>query len=1031
MGANSGGAATGAAVGTTMGGPGILAGGAAGANGSFGNGVGTDNMPWYVDPLGMSHKATPGEAPELSNIQSGTSVDDVRNAQAGVGNSLQSQQALLQALQGQGGLNQQNALAGQLAQANGIGTQNRAISGLENTAGMYSNIAQGRGPNPAMAMLNQQTGQNVANQAALMAGQRGAGANAGLLARQAAQQGGALQQQAVGQGATMQANQQLNALQGLSGTQQAIGGLGSTQAAAQQALANQVAGQQIGGTNAMAQANLSNQGQMQNALQGINTSNVASQGSVNAANAGLAQQTMANKAGIMGGLMNAGGAALGSAAGGMVPHMAQGGMPMQQQPVSQPVGPQSSFGQYLTGLQPEQPSTANFTPMEAEQPKEAKKAPSELGEIASIASLLAEGGLASKGGHVAAEKASQKAEKSGNSYDNDKVPAMLSEGEIVLPRSITQSSDPVAAAAEFVRKTLHERSQKQHFQDGGKVGDKEEKDDDTDEVVAAPVSAGPGVAAPPPTVTAPLDPASPASAAPSSAPPPAPVAGAPAVPQPAMQVPISGAATVPQPEPEQVAEAPKTPEQMAQEKTQKNLQLADDLRFNRIEPKTVGDLIGEKSTTGKIGTIFGLLLSGAGSGLSHQPNALLEMMNKQIERDVEAQKQNQANKQTWFKAGLEQLQTFADTNLTNAQAGKTAADTDFQRFKNAEAGVTNMEATNDAANNTTIGEMVKLQHVINAMPAGPQKDAYQQVYDQKAVPFFMNKIQQRNIETEQKKAAIKALNPGLVAQQGYAPGVNPKTGEASIGKDSSGVNEDKFNSMMIKGQRNYEVGGINKGDAIPKDVQTQARDEKAKLNLNRKNYADTAAAAAALNELKNAGQVPGVDSASNAVSALASIGGALFGGPAGAAVAGTGAKLATALPGETLKEYFERNRQIEIDALAERLGYNKSDAAKMKQINALMPSWADDDKSRKRSWELMNKHFKNNPEEETPVLNQFGLKYKAPTYAFPNNKIKSAPSGSKKKDETSAAAPEVKKEEPEEKESLFNQMFNPKKYRGK
>jgi hypothetical protein len=72
----------------------------------------------------------------------------------------------------------------------------------------------------------------------------------------------------------------------------------------------------------------------------------------------------------------------------------------------------------------------------------------------------AKGGLAKGGGHVAAKKPSQKAEKGGNSYSNDKIPAMLSEGEIVLPRSVTQSKDPTAAAAKFVSQVLAKRKVK-------------------------------------------------------------------------------------------------------------------------------------------------------------------------------------------------------------------------------------------------------------------------------------------------------------------------------------------------------------------------------------------------------------------------------------------------------------------------------------------------------------------------------------------------------------------------------------------
>lgn len=453
----------------------------------------------------------PGAAPDLANIQQATNVGDVGRAQQGAINSLGSQQALLQALQSQNGLGMQNAagnnqlgLANQLQAANGVGAQQGAISGLQNTAGMYQNIAQGKGPNPAQAMLNQATGQNVANQAALMAGQRGAGANVGLMARQAGQQGANLQQQAVGQGATMQANQQLNALAGLGGTQQAIGGLGSgltnQQMGANQAYtnqANQVAGQQIAGTSANTQANLANQQQMQNSLQGINNSNVASQASVNAGNVPLAQSNAAAKQGIFGGLMNGLGSLIGGggagAAGGMV-HMADGGDPnmssmnqpngvgqimnpapapnMSQAP-SQPV---SSFGQYINNQSDVNPFAAKNEDEEKDTQKQAKKLTQDKYDYKSTgpnamskgaANLIkgigmavmaaSKGGMANSGGKVDAKSSSQKAEKSGNSYSNDKIPAMLSEGEIVLPRSVTQSKDPQGAAAKFVAQVLARR----------------------------------------------------------------------------------------------------------------------------------------------------------------------------------------------------------------------------------------------------------------------------------------------------------------------------------------------------------------------------------------------------------------------------------------------------------------------------------------------------------------------------------------------------------------------------------------------
>ena len=82
--------------------------------------------------------------------------------------------------------------------------------------------SQGQGPNPAQAALNQSTGQNIQQTAALMASQRGAGANPGQLATQAAQTGAQTQQNAIGQSATLQAQQQLAAqaqAAGIAGTQ--------------------------------------------------------------------------------------------------------------------------------------------------------------------------------------------------------------------------------------------------------------------------------------------------------------------------------------------------------------------------------------------------------------------------------------------------------------------------------------------------------------------------------------------------------------------------------------------------------------------------------------------------------------------------------------------------------------------------------------------------------------------------------------------------------------------------------------------
>ena len=78
-----------------------------------------------------------------------------------------------------------------------------------------------------------------------------------------------------------------------------------------------------------------------------------------------------------------------------------------------------------------------------------------------MGALNARGGMARKdfrgGGKVSASSENQKAKVKGDSYANDKIPAMLSEHEIVIPRKITMGPDPVRASAQFVHAVLAKR----------------------------------------------------------------------------------------------------------------------------------------------------------------------------------------------------------------------------------------------------------------------------------------------------------------------------------------------------------------------------------------------------------------------------------------------------------------------------------------------------------------------------------------------------------------------------------------------
>ena len=338
------------------------------------------------------------------------------------------------------GVNQAQNLASTLAPgvSQGMNTQNMLTQALLNQA-------NGVGPNPAQAALAQNTGTNVANQAALMAGQRGVGQNAGLLAREVGQQGAGIQQNAVGQAATLQAQQQLAAQQQL------------------QQLAQQQTNQGLAGAGLFNQAALGNQGQLLNALQGYNQAQVGSTTSQNSANAGIAQTNANNTSKAIGGLFGGlssggGGAAMMGAEGGEVPEKAKQilakalskkEMPDHMLEIAKIYHPKvmkmamggecyDEGGNVTDGVDP------NAIRPIATDSSSSSNSGGQMKEAMSIATLLA----ANEGAVVPGKP---KVEGK-NTLKNDVVPAMLTPKEIVLPLSVTQSKNPGEAAKAFVEK---------------------------------------------------------------------------------------------------------------------------------------------------------------------------------------------------------------------------------------------------------------------------------------------------------------------------------------------------------------------------------------------------------------------------------------------------------------------------------------------------------------------------------------------------------------------------------------------------
>lgn len=332
------------------------------------------------------------------------------------------------------GIHQQYDFLRALQQQNGIGNQANVFAQQQALANQLNQQAQGGGPNPALAQLAQTTGQNISNQAALMAGQRGASVNPGLAARQIAAQGVQANQAAGGQAALMRANQQLAAQQALANQQAQMANLAGGQV------------NQLGNAiNSYGQGAQNQFGALQGAANALNQANVGMQANINQSNAGIAGINAKGQQGMFGGAMNSVGSALaGLAHGGMVGCYADGGMaaPALPNPSNQS-GPQSFLGQVMSGaladrIDQKQSEDDSGSGMFQDLLGSVKKGIQGAIESDGGSGLMA---LAALGG---GGKVPGKASVAGDSLANDKVPAMLSPGEVVIPR--TKVKDPESTA---------------------------------------------------------------------------------------------------------------------------------------------------------------------------------------------------------------------------------------------------------------------------------------------------------------------------------------------------------------------------------------------------------------------------------------------------------------------------------------------------------------------------------------------------------------------------------------------------------
>lgn len=450
------------------------------------------------------------------------------------------------------------------------------------------------------------------------------------------------------------------------------------------------------------------------------------------------------------------------------------------------------------------------------------------------------------------------------------------------------------------------------------------------------------------------------------------------------------AAPAPAPAPDQAAPAqpatdaaapmqqpPMSPQALATQKNVHDLQYADDLASGKIQPKTYQQLYNDQSTLGKIGTLFGLMVAGAGSGLTHQPNAVMEMMNKEIERDLEAQKANMANKVNYYNLAQQHERNQALNQLTGAQmtgqnienisAGQKA---DMQAMINKKAGVIDNSATNLARNASYIGAQQFLQNQVNALPPGPQKDQQQAMLDNMVKPQIQQKVMAGNQETANREALANAIDNPKAYQQ-------PEVKSADDINKLPVFNQKAFDNGVQLGRMNDIVQGANLvPGAIPKEQVPIINKELGDVAFNRKFLADFYDAWQRVDSLRGAGQVPASNVATKILGLLPGVSG-----------------VASQAAATSASELFERERTQETAKIKARLPNAWSEAEKNEFVSGIFGSYVDSPAMRQRSLENGFQHWETLEKSMAPNAQQYHLLtpfpkpiYKPKTLGFTDKK---------------------------------------------
>lgn len=131
-------------------------------------------------------------------------------------------------------------------------------------------------------------------------------------------------------------------------------------------------------------------------------------------------------------------------------------------------------------------------------------------------------------------------------------------------------------------------------------------------------------------------------------------------------------------EPEPVEESlPEIKQKSLTAHKQDTQRMVDDLHSGVITPQTYHSLFADKSTMGKIGAIFGALAGGASAGTLGGQNPFMAAWDKIITNDLEAQKANMSNKNSFMRLNMESA--LNKEHVIGAQLANKASQMDLSR----------------------------------------------------------------------------------------------------------------------------------------------------------------------------------------------------------------------------------------------------------------------------------------------------------------------------------------------------------------